>query len=130
MREEPAAHASVVLVLDDEAAILGAVRRILERQGYEVLTASSAREALDQMEQRSGAVDLLICDLVLPGLGGREAANTLRARQSDLKVLYMSGYSTHDSFRRDLVKSGEPFVGKPFEAEDLIGAVRRVLSGS
>lgn len=127
MSEEPRERPKTVLVLDDEGAILGAVRRILEHRGYAVLTATNAREALDQMKDWEEDVDLLLCDLVLPGLGGREAANMLRARAPDLKVLYMSGYSSHDSFRGELTKSGEPFVGKPFEADQLLDAVEQAL---
>ncbi len=69
-----------------------------------------------------------MCDLVLPGLGGREAANTLLARRPDMKILYMSGYSTHDSHRRDLKAAGEAFLGKPFEVDALVAAVDELLS--
>jgi CheY-like chemotaxis protein len=127
MNEEPKVRVRTILVLDDEGAILSAVRRILERQGYAVLTAATAHEALDVVGAHGGHVDLVICDLVLPGLGGREAANTLRGRWPNVKVLFMSGYSSHDSGRRDLQKAGEPFIGKPFEAGELVEAVRNLL---
>lgn len=128
MHEEPQAHVATVLVLDDEATIRSAVQRILEASGYDVLTAPTAHEALEVLSAHDGPVHLLLCDLVLPGLGGREAANTLRARHPDMGILFMSGYSTHGSFRRDLQKAGEPFLAKPFEANELINAVRAALT--
>lgn len=120
---------TTVLVLDDDPQILSAAVRILVRSGYHVLTAASAAEALQVVSDWPGTIDLLLCDLVLPGLGGREAATALQARRPGLKVLYTSGYSSHGSFRRDLEEGGFSFLGKPFDVPELTGAVAAVLAG-
>jgi len=116
-----------ILVLDDDESIRNSVRKILELYDFEVLEAGDARAALEILDSHPGPVDLVLCDLVLPGLGGREAANTLRAHRPDIRILYTSGYSTHGSFRRDLQESGEPFLAKPFEVPELLSAIERAL---
>ncbi len=116
-----------ILVLDDDESIRTSVRKILELYDFEVLEAGDASAALAILEEHPSRIDLVLCDLVLPGLGGREAANTLRAHRPDLRILYTSGYSTHGSFRHDLQASGEPFLGKPFEVAELLSAVERAL---
>ena len=116
-----------ILVLDDDESIRKSVRKILELYDFEVLEAGDASEALATLEEHPSPIDLVLCDLVLPGLGGREAANTLRAHRPELRILYTSGYSTHGSFRRELQASGEPFLGKPFEVPELLSAIERAL---
>ncbi len=117
-----------IMVLDDDESIRASVRKILELYDFHVLEARDAREALEVLDTHPGSIDLVLCDLVLPGLGGREAASTLLARRPDLRVLYTSGYSTHGSFRRDMQASGEPFLSKPFEVPELLGAIERALA--
>lgn len=120
---------TTVLVLEDDPQLLSAMVRILTRAGYDVLTADSAAEAFQVAAAWPGPIHLLVCDLVLPGLGGREAATALQARRPELKVLYTSGYSSHGSFRRDVEDGGGSFIGKPFDVPELTGAVRAVLEG-
>ena len=117
-----------VLVLDDDESLRRMIRRILELYEYEVLEAGDAHGALKTLDEHEGPVHLLLCDLILPGLGGREAANNMLSRRPEARVLYMSGYSSPDSFRDDLEGSGVAFLPKPFEVEDLIAAVEKVLS--
>lgn len=127
-RERIEGGGRTILVLDDDDSIRASVRKILELYDFEVLDAASAHEALDVLETFPGSIDLVLCDLVLPGLGGREAANTLLARRPGLRIVYTSGYSTPGSFRRDLEASGEPFLGKPFEVSELLEAIQQALS--
>lgn len=117
-----------ILVLDDEEPIRRNVKRALELYGYQVLQAADAHAALGILSDHDGDIDLILCDLVLPGLGGREAANTMMARRPDAKIVFMSGYSSHASGRRDVLQAGEPFLGKPFEIQELVEMVERVLS--
>jgi len=117
----------VVLVLDDEEPIRRAAQRILELYDYVVLTAGNAHDALLVAEAHPGPVHVLLCDLVLPGLGGREAANMLLAHHPEMKVLYTSGFSSHDSFRGEIEGSVEAFLPKPFEVQQLVEAVERLL---
>lgn len=116
-----------VLVLDDDDDVRASIRRTLSLHDFHVVEAGNAMQALDLLKSRSDPIHLILCDLVLPGLGGREAANTLLARRPDTPVLYMSGYSSHDSFRRELERDGVPFLAKPFEIPQLLSAVERVL---
>lgn len=116
-----------VLVLDDDEAVRASVRRVLQLHDFIVLEAGTAMEAFDVLASHPGPIHLILCDLVLPGLGGREAANTMQARRPDAKILYISGYSSPDSFRRELEMDGAPFLAKPFELPALLQAVARVL---
>jgi DNA-binding NtrC family response regulator len=116
-----------VLVLDDDDHVRASIRRALSLHDFNVVEAGNAMEALDLLKAGNDPIHLILCDLVLPGLGGREAANTLLARRPDTPVLYMSGYSSPDSFRRDLERNGVPFLAKPFEIPELLSAVARVL---
>lgn len=122
-----AGHGRTVLILDDDDALRTLIRRILLLHDFQVLEAANAMEAMDLLASHDGDVDLILCDLVLPGLSGREAANALMARRPDAAVLYMSGYSSHDSFRRKLKEEGAPFLGKPFEIPELLEAIQGVL---
>lgn len=114
-----------IMVLDDDPQLRGAAVRALTSQGYRAAGAASAAEAF----RAEGPLDLLVCDLVLPGLSGREAASTLQARNPGMKVLFMSGYSSFGSFRRAIEGAGESFLGKPFGLPELLVAVRSALSG-
>jgi len=116
-----------VLVVEDEEVVRRLVSRMLERQGYEVLVAATAEEALERFEQAGGHVDLLLTDLVMPGGGGQELAEELHARAPDLAVLTMSGYSK-ESHGGDRPVAG-PFIEKPFPANRLVRLVREVLDG-
>lgn len=116
-----------ILVLDDDEAVRSSVRRVLQLHDFRVLEAGTAMEALDVLASHEEKIDLILCDLVLPGLSGREAANTLMARRPDTAILYISGYSSPDSFRRELEKDGAPFLAKPFELPTLLRAIARVL---
>jgi len=122
--------APTVLVLDDDAPLRRAAVRVLAKSGYRALGAASAAEALRLADDSPSGIDLLLCDLVLPGLSGREAANALMARRPGLKVLFTSGYSSYSSGRRDLDQPEWAFLSKPFNVEDLLGAVEAVLAGA
>jgi DNA-binding NtrC family response regulator len=123
--ERPAA---TILVLDDDDQLRSGTARALSRAGHRVLTAATAAEALHIAASWPAGIDLLICDLVLPGLSGREAANALQAHRPEMRVLFMSGYSSHDSFRRGLAEDGSPFLGKPFDVRALAEATDALLA--
>jgi CheY-like chemotaxis protein len=101
--------------------------RILVNQGYFVLMASNAEEALAKAERIGGAIDLLLTDVVMPDLGGPELAEQLVARWPGIKVVFMSGYAQGDKLWEGLSESGRAFLQKPFSAESLMLAVRGVL---
>jgi CheY-like chemotaxis protein len=114
-----------ILVVDDDGALLHAMRGLLERFGYEVMEAGDVTEALAAV--RLKPPDLLVMDLVLPGVDGRQGADLIRARCPGLPVLFISGYTTEEWFR--MGNSGEAFLRKPFSVEEMLGAVERVLDG-
>jgi|GEM_PF-1129515 len=123
----PSSGQESVLLVEDEAPVLEVTRRILSSLGYQVQAASSAGEALELVSRQEGRFDLLLSDVIMPGMGGPELAGVLSARIPGLRVLFMSGY-TDDSLNRyglDPVKS--PLLQKPFSAAELARRVRQRL---
>jgi CheY-like chemotaxis protein len=122
----PRSSAEVVLIVDDEEGVRGLARRILEARGYVVMDASEGREALSMIENVDTRVDILVCDVVLPGMGGRELAARAIALRPNLKVLFVSGYM-HDGAVVGHAAGSLPFLQKPFAPPNLVRAVRDVL---
>jgi two-component system, cell cycle sensor histidine kinase and response regulator CckA len=118
-----------ILVVEDEDVVRALACRGLREQGYTVIEARHGREALDRVEQNRHAIDLIISDVVMPGLGGRELGSRLAVLQPDLPVLFMSGYTGDDVIQRGLLEPGVPFQQKPFTPEGLARKVREMLDG-
>ncbi len=117
-----------ILVVDDELEVLALVADILHAKGYTVLRASDPREAFRLARTQSDPIHLLVTDVVMPFMNGRELAEELRTIRPGVKVLFMSAYTTdvvEDYGIR--VAPGEPFLIKPFTAVDLANKVRAVL---
>jgi two-component system, cell cycle sensor histidine kinase and response regulator CckA len=123
----PARGSETILVVEDEAALREIIRRVLEKQGYTVLEASTADAALKLARDRAGPIHLLLADVVLPGGSGRLLADELLAHRADLKVLFMSGYTEDVIVQRGVLAPGTPFINKPFSADTLARKVRDVL---
>jgi len=115
-----------VLLVEDEPMVLELGARVLRSHGYRVLVASNATEALQVAREHAGKVDLLLTDVVMPGLPGPELAARLETVTSGLRVLYMSGYAD-DSVARFGTEEGISFLAKPFSGEALAARVREVL---
>jgi CheY-like chemotaxis protein len=115
-----AANGETILVVEDEAAVRRLTCRILKREGYRVLEAADGPRALVTWDQHSGEIDLLLTDVVMPGMSGKELAERL-----GIEPVFMSGY-TDDVMLRHGVE-GLRLVQKPFDAETLLGAVRSAL---
>jgi two-component system cell cycle sensor histidine kinase/response regulator CckA len=118
-----------LLLVEDEAAVRGSVRRLLERQGYTVVEARHGAEALRIAESGEPPIDLVLTDLVMPEMGGRELVDRLRARQPSLKVLYMSGYSERAVTVDGVMPPATGFMEKPFTIEQLTRRTREILDG-
>ena len=116
-----------VLVVEDEAALLKVARRTLEAAGYTVLSAANGSEALQAFGQHVGEIHLLLTDVVMPRMGGRDLAEQLVKTQPVLKVLYMSGYTDDAIVHHGVLDAGTAFIGKPFTAVQLTRKVREVL---
>jgi two-component system, cell cycle sensor histidine kinase and response regulator CckA len=126
----PAADAiqrATVLLVEDEKQLRTACRRVLEREGYTVLVAEDGYDALAISESFSGAIDLLVVDMVLPVLSGRELATRLVQRRPALRVLYMTGYTDDEIFRRGLSDGSGNLLEKPFASRELVEAAREAL---
>jgi len=116
-----------ILVVEDENAVLTLSRRALEAQGYLVLSASDGASAIRVVERHGGMIHLLLTDLVMPGLSGRELAERLAARRPGLRVLYMSGYPGDAVVQHGTLPAGTAFLQKPFSPDGLARKVRDVL---
>jgi len=117
----------VVLVAEDEPMVRAIMARTLRDAGYTVEEASDGKEAMLVLESRDGQVSLVIADVVMPALGGRDLAARLGERWPELPVLFTSGYTGFDVVRRGLLEEGREFVQKPLAPEELIRKVRQMV---
>jgi two-component system, cell cycle sensor histidine kinase and response regulator CckA len=118
----------VVLVVDDEQGLRELVCRTLRDEGFRTLEAAHGGEALEILEAASEPVDLVVTDVVMPGMDGRELGRRLSQRWPDLPILYISAYDVNDIFRRGSPRQSAPFLQKPFPLEGLITTVRGLIT--
>ncbi|MCM2267117.1 MAG: PAS domain S-box protein [Elusimicrobiales bacterium] len=118
-----------ILLAEDEESLRRLGERLLKAAGYTVLAAASGAEALRLMEERGRPVDLLLTDVVMPGLTGRQLAKELAARKLCPRTLYMSGYTDEAIVKHGVLEPGIAFIYKPFSADGLANKVRAVLDG-
>jgi CheY-like chemotaxis protein len=123
----PLPDRETILVVDDEAGIRGLMRKILRRERYVVLEAASAEEALEKAAAHPGRIQLLLTDVMLPGMSGPELARKLYAMDEKLKVLYISGYTADEAVRAGEFPPGARFLAKPFTLGALLSKVRETL---
>ncbi|MBU4318011.1 MAG: response regulator [Proteobacteria bacterium] len=116
-----------ILLVEDEASILKMANRILDGLGYNVLTARTPGEAMGLAKEHAGELDLLITDVVMPEMNGRDLAERLQALYPDIKTLFMSGYTANVVADRGVLAKGVNFIQKPFLRKDLAAKVRAVL---
>jgi PAS domain S-box-containing protein len=122
----PRAGTQTVLVVEDEDGLRELAKRLLERQGYTVLAASDADQALQLFDQNP-AIDVLLTDVVMPGTSGPELTRALAERRPGLKVIYMSGYTENAIVHHGVLKPGVAFIHKPFTSDTLSRKIREVL---
>ena len=123
----PKGRGETVLVVEDEVSILKLAEKILDALGYRVLTAETSAEALDLAGKHTGEISLLITDVVMPEMNGRDLAERLLSIDPNLKCLYMSGYTTNVIANRGVLDEGVNFIQKPFSTSDLADKVREAL---
>ncbi len=121
--------AHIVLVVEDEPSVRNLVRRSLEAVGLTVLEATNGRQALETVATMREPPSLVLTDVIMPGLNGRELSEALALTQPDLPVLFMSGYTGDDVLARSLLPATAPFIQKPFAPEELVTRVRMLLAG-
>ncbi len=122
--------AEVILLVEDDAPVRITAARILERAGYTVLAASNGNEALEIFENQSARIDLLLTDMIMPEMSGRELVARIRAREPEVAALVMSGYTEQSSRNRDFLDDGSAFIQKPFTPEGLAAKVRSAINAS
>jgi CheY-like chemotaxis protein len=124
----PVEQRETILLVDDEPQVVNLVREMLVREGYQVLGFGDPKEALQEAKSTENQLDLLLTDIVMPELNGRELADRIKAKLPDLKVLYMSGFMKETILKYyGITVTGIPFLQKPFTRETLARKVREVL---
>lgn len=118
-----------VLVVDDEEAVRRLAVRMLTWTGYQAIEARHGREALAAIEQHAGPVHLVLTDIKMPGMNGRELGRRVEERWPGKPILYMSGFAS-EVFQGGLLEPGAPFLSKPFTQEDLAAKVRTLLAAA
>jgi CheY-like chemotaxis protein len=116
-----------VLLVEDEAAVGKLARQALEASGYRVLMAHTGEEALQLAQGYRGDIDLLLTDMIMPGITGTELSEQLTKERTHVRVLYMSGYTDNAFFHQGRLTNGTAFLQKPFSLDDLLQKVREVL---
>ena len=118
-----------ILVVEDEAPVRAVTRQLLERNGYTVLEAPDGAAALALVDGAAGSrdIDLLLTDVIMPGMSGRELADKLKARRPNVRVLFMSGYTDDAVVRHGMLEPGLAYLEKPFRPPVLLKKVRGVL---
>jgi PAS domain S-box-containing protein len=128
--EVPRSTGEVVLLVEDDPAILSLGETMLEQLGYQVRAVATTAEAIDAAEEYDGAIDLLITDVVMPEMNGRELADYLQRGRPEMKVLYMSGYTANVIAHRGVLEEGLRFMQKPFSLGELARKISAVLDDS
>ena len=125
----PPGRQEAVLVVDDEPAVLGFLERLLSEAGYRVFTAASAAEGLEELARLDGHLRLVITDIVMPGMNGRELGERVAKEHPGIAVLYTSGYTGDEAARRGLLGTGAAFIQKPIHPDRLLSRIRLLLDG-
>ncbi len=126
--EGPATGTETLLVVEDDGAVRRSVKRILERAGYTVLTARGGQDALRLVRDRDGAIQLLLTDVVMPGLSGNEVATQIQKLRPGIRILFTSGYPDDAIAHHGVLEAGKRIISKPFSARALRRMVRQVLN--
>jgi len=123
----PVRGQETILLVEDEPSILKLTTRVLTRQGYAVLAANTPGEAVRLASEHASAIHLLMTDVVMPEMNGRDLAKNLQSRYPGLKLLFMSGYTANIIVHQGVLDQGVQFIQKPFSIDDLAAKVREVL---
>ena len=119
-----------ILLVEDEEGLRSLNARGLRSRGYSVIEASNGIEAMEALEEKNGAVDLVVSDVVMPEMDGPTLLKTMRGRNPDLKIIFVSGYA-EDAFEKSLPENQQfAFLPKPFTLSQLVAAVKETMTPS
>jgi CheY-like chemotaxis protein len=116
-----------ILLVEDEEMVRGLMCEVLDQQGYEVLACSTPAEAIEVSRRREGSIDLLLTDVVMPGMNGREMAERIHEFLPQLQVVFMSGYTEHALTHDGQVDPKVEYLQKPFTLKTLTQKLEKVL---
>lgn len=116
-----------ILLVEDDPAVRAVAERSLNRFGYHVLSAERGEDALSMVERHDGTIDLLLTDIMMPGMNGIEVAAAVAKARPGILVFFMSGYADQDLVRRGLLEPGTHFLQKPFTPQELAIRIRSIL---
>jgi CheY-like chemotaxis protein len=116
-----------ILLVEDEQSLRTIARLFLESKGYTILEAASGPAAIEMARQHTGQIHLLLTDVIMPGMSGRELAEAVAASRAGIKLLYMSGYTDELVTQQGILSPGLHLLEKPFTRESLLSRVRAVL---
>lgn len=118
-----------ILLAEDEVAVRSLLAKVLVKRGYVVIEAGNGREALRRCQERAGKIDLIVTDVIMPEMSGRELVDHLESIRPETQVLFMSGYTDGELDRRGILSQRVAFLQKPFTTEELVRKVRDILDG-
>jgi CheY-like chemotaxis protein len=123
----PLGQGETVLVVEDEPALLMMAQTMLRKLGYQVLAAGTTGAAIELAKEHESEIHLLLTDVVMPEMNGRDLAEWLQTLYPNMKILFMSGYTAEVIAHRGVLKAGVNFIQKPFATRDLAVKIREVL---
>jgi len=129
-QNEPPAKRQTILVVDDEQDLRSLVANVLTEYGYKVVTASSGAKAVALIEKMEAPPDLMLTDVVMPGMSGPMLADQLLAKFSRARVLFMSGFDERQVVQRYVVEKGFTLITKPFQLHNLCAAVKKAIEST
>ena len=124
-----AGGSETLLLIEDDPALRELLAETLEEGGYTVLVANDGAAALQIADEYAGAIHLIVTDVIMPGLTGRQAAETIKAARSEVEILFISGYTNDAIAKHGVLEPGAKFLSKPFTPDELLRKVREVLDG-
>jgi len=127
--QQKAVGTGTILLVEDEKAVRELTLKMLQRMGYTVMPAASGEEATEMSRSFPGKISLLVTDVVMPGMSGRQLADTLVKTRPGMRVLYLSGYTENTVEHHGVLDPGVDFLPKPFSREVLARKIRKILTG-
>ena len=123
----PPTGSETILLVEDDEAVRAVAERALLRFGYQVLSAPRGEDALRIVDEHEGVIDLLLTDIMMPGMNGVEVAASVAKMRPGIQVFFMSGYADQDLVRQGLLEPGTHFLQKPFTPQELAGRTPGIL---